>query len=92
MNSMEVIDNITEDRLRPATFPLKMLVCNVRGLSNENALNKVRDMINTHRPDIVILMKTRVGKERMTHLAQNLPFDCHVALDNMGRGGGILVM
>ncbi|PKI61558.1 hypothetical protein CRG98_018054 [Punica granatum] len=52
----------------------------------------VRDLFAADRPDILILTKTRLPKDRAETMASLLAFDKHEATNSMGHRGGILVL
>lgn len=71
---------------------ITILAWNCRGLGNDNAVDAVRDVIDAHHPDIVILTKTRIPLERSERVAARFHYGDHLATDTMGYRGGILLL
>lgn len=63
-NLMELNDYCSDNVSDPARFNITIMAWNVRGLSNDAALNNLADLVNAHNPDILILTETRLTRER----------------------------
>lgn len=84
----QMVDNVST----PLRHSLVVLVWNCRGLGNKAAMNAVRDLIEAHHPDIVILTKTRMARERVDRVARQLQFDGFKATETIDFSGGILLL
>lgn len=75
----------------PSNQPLNMniLSWNVRGATSADFRRVFKDLIVTHRPDVVILTETQVNGDRATAILATLGFDKYVKVDVMGFAGGI---
>lgn len=62
---------------------------NCRGLGNSHAVRVLRDVIKSHKPDILFLMETLSNKEKINVMCDKLGFDNHLAVECVGRSGGV---
>ncbi|PKI46326.1 hypothetical protein CRG98_033302 [Punica granatum] len=76
----------------PNLFHMNMLVWNCRGVGNANFRHSLRDLVNNHHPDIVILTETRLSGDQATRVANTFPFDGFFCTETTGLFGGIWIM
>lgn len=82
------IDNISA----PYRFHSSILLWNCQGLGNPDAIDAAKDLCDIHKPDILILTKTRLESNRALEAARRLPFDSSLSTQRVGRSGGILLL
>lgn len=63
---------------------IMILVWNYRSLGNDNAVDAVKDIIDAHHPNIVILTETRITLDRSERVAASFHYDGYLAMDIMG--------
>ncbi|KAI8005581.1 hypothetical protein LOK49_LG07G00813 [Camellia lanceoleosa] len=84
--------NQTEVNLPPLPLfntPMKVLLWNCRGAANPHFRRHFNNLMEDHRPQLVVLTETRVGGSRGTTLCQNLGFSKYHIVETHGFAGGI---
>lgn len=89
---MDYLNNNADNTMGPARFHLDVLLWNCRGISNRDAVNTLADLVEAHRPDIFIVTETRMQRDRIRQVADQLPFDAWEASETIGHRGGILLL
>lgn len=64
----------------------------VRGLANTDFRRVFREMISIHRPDIVILIETRISGDQANNVIFSLGYERFIKVDAMGFSEGIWVL
>ena len=65
---------------------------NCRGLGQARAVQALSELIITHRPMVVFLFETLVSNNNIESLRVKLGFQNALAVDRLGRGGGVAVL
>lgn len=65
---------------------------NCRGLGNPRTVRALGDVVKSHNPEILFLIETLSNKERMKQLSGKLGFNNHLAVECVGRSGGIALL
>nr|POE86178.1 hypothetical protein CFP56_07285 [Quercus suber] len=73
------------------TLPMKILVWNCRGMSSQNFRRSFADLSRVYRPDIVVIMETRISGQRAEDVNSSLGFNSVRRFDATGFRGGIWV-
>lgn len=71
---------------------MSLLSWNYRGLGNPHAVRVLRDMLKSHKPDLVFLSETLSVSNKIEELSSRFGFSNFFSVDRQGRGGGIEVM
>ena len=71
--------------------PLSMniIMWNCRGALKPNFQNRVRELVRNHNPGIMVVMETRIGRDKAKEITDRLPFDGAIHTKTMGFAGGI---
>ncbi|CAN0827212.1 hypothetical protein LINGRAHAP2_LOCUS917 [Linum grandiflorum] len=69
-----------------------ILSWNCRGLGQSRAVDVLGELFNTHRPDIVFLSETFVGRSRIEGIKARYDFEGCLVVDNIGHSGGLAVL
>ncbi|KAI8017739.1 hypothetical protein LOK49_LG04G00158 [Camellia lanceoleosa] len=69
-----------------------ILVWNCRGAGNSAFKHNMRELINNHKPEILILMETKVPFSSMGNFFNNMGFTAATIVDPTGRAGGIWLL
>ncbi|XP_056698701.1 uncharacterized protein [Spinacia oleracea] len=77
--------------LSPDTLPISCLVWNVQGAGDRTFVSALRDMVNTHQPNVLVLVKTHIGGSQAQHISFVLGYTGHSRVDAVGFSGGIWV-
>src|SRR4051812_5789345 len=72
--------------------PMKILSWNCRGLSHPRAIPNLRSLAQRYQPDIVFLSETLANTQEMEYICVVLKFNACLAVDVVGRSGGIAVL
>ncbi|KAL5557491.1 hypothetical protein UlMin_039727 [Ulmus minor] len=64
---------------------------NCRGLGQASAIRDLRALINSSKPDCLILMETKINAASMSRIVGNLNFSYHVYVPPIGLSGGFCV-
>ncbi|PNY16121.1 hypothetical protein L195_g012831, partial [Trifolium pratense] len=72
--------------------PMKILSWNCRGLSTPSAIPNLRNIAQSHQPDILFLSETLSKNHTMERLRVNLKFNSCLSVEVEGRSGGLSVM
>ncbi|CAL5362434.1 unnamed protein product [Camellia sinensis] len=80
----------------PPTFPsmdlLRILFWNCRGAGNNKFKCNLVELIKLHKPEILILMETKVAFSTMNNFFNSLGFTASSTVDPVGRMGGIWIV
>ncbi|XP_042958110.1 uncharacterized protein LOC122293656 [Carya illinoinensis] len=71
---------------------MKILSWNCRGLGNPRTVQSLCFQTKEKAPDLVFLMETKLSQAKATKVARKARYECCVAVDAMGRGGGLMLM
>lgn len=71
---------------------MNIISWNVKGAAGTDFRRVFREMINSHKPDMVILSETRPSGDRANLIIRALGFERFVKVDTMGFSGGIWVL
>ncbi|KAI7983165.1 hypothetical protein LOK49_LG15G02259 [Camellia lanceoleosa] len=88
-----VKDLVTDSPLQfPSMDLLKLLFWNCRGAGNNNFKRNFVEIIRTYKPEIIILMETKVTFSSMGDFFNRLGFTASTVVDPVGRIGGIWII
>ncbi|KAI7983117.1 hypothetical protein LOK49_LG15G01485 [Camellia lanceoleosa] len=62
---------------------------NCRGAGNNTFRRNMRELIQTHKPGILILMETKVQYSYMGNFFSNMGFSAATIVNPVGRSGGV---
>lgn len=68
------------------------LLWNVRGARNPDFRKVFRNLINTHKPDLIVLTETRLSGDRAHNVVNELGYRDFYIVDAMGFAGGIWML
>jgi len=71
---------------------MNIIVWNCRGTLKPSFQNHVRDLVNNHESVILIVMVTRIGRDRAREITDRLPFDGDIHADTIGYTGGLWML
>ncbi|XP_074289110.1 uncharacterized protein LOC141614249 [Silene latifolia] len=71
---------------------INILYWNCRGIARPSFSTHLPYLINTYKPNIVILSETRVSSPNSLTIMRRLPFDSWEILDPVGSTGGIIIL
>ncbi|XP_028072274.1 uncharacterized protein LOC114274528 [Camellia sinensis] len=71
---------------------MDMLIWNCRGAGNARFRRNLWELVRLHKPDMIILMKTKVELNTMGMFFNNLGFTASTHVDPTGRSGGIWLL
>ncbi|KAI7991148.1 hypothetical protein LOK49_LG12G02045 [Camellia lanceoleosa] len=72
------------------TIPsVDLLIWNCRGAGNKKFKRSMRDLVQIHKPNLVVLMETKVEFKAMGLFFNGMGFTTSTHVDPIGRGGGI---
>lgn len=76
------------------SLPGTMIVLswNFRGMGNPRAVLTLKDITQSHKPDIIFLCETLVHERKMEELKMKLGFSSCLSVDREGRSGGLVVL
>ena len=74
------------------SLQMKILIWNCRGAGNPYFRRNFADLIQTHRLEISIIMKTRISGQRAKDISSSLGFDNICCSDAFGFRGGIWIL
>ena len=66
-----------------------MLIWNCRGALNPSFHSLVFDLILKHYPAILVIMETKVSGDKAKSIADKLPMDEAILVNNIGLSGGL---
>lgn len=69
-----------------------ILCWNCRGLGNPRTVQVLKDLVLSHRPDLVFLSETKCKQQRMGHIRAQLSFNGAFTVDAVGHSGGLAIM
>lgn len=72
--------------------PMNIISWNVRSAAGADFRRIFREMIDSYKPDLVILSETRLSGQRAESIISTLGFNNHLKVDAMGFTGGIWVL
>ncbi|KAI8006782.1 hypothetical protein LOK49_LG07G02097 [Camellia lanceoleosa] len=73
----------------PNRFSMNIMLWNCRGAGNKIFHRNFKEIIRTHRPDVVALFETKVLFSSMGLFFNNLGYTASTVVDPVGRVGGI---
>ena len=73
----------------PQTSIMKIIAWNVRGAANPNFRLNVQDLVNTHHPDIMVILEPKIGGSHAENVANQVGLSCNFWVDPQGFSGGI---
>lgn len=76
----------------PVMNSLNMMFWNCRGAGNNAFKRNMRELLNTHKPAILILMETKIPYSTMGNFFNNLGFTAATIVDPVERAGGIWLL
>ncbi|KAI8027869.1 hypothetical protein LOK49_LG02G01070 [Camellia lanceoleosa] len=76
----------------PSMDSMKILIWNCRGAGNNTFKRNLRELIRTHKPEILALMETKVTFSSPGNFFNNLVFSTSTMVDPIGRMGGIWML
>ncbi|KAI7991201.1 hypothetical protein LOK49_LG12G00888 [Camellia lanceoleosa] len=71
---------------------MKILIWNCRGAGNNTFKRNLRELLNIHKPEILVLMETKVPFSSLGNFFNNLGFSASTVVDPVGRMGGIWML
>ncbi|CAL5359793.1 unnamed protein product [Camellia sinensis] len=77
------------------TLPLlsmELLIWNCRGAGNDQFRRNLHELVQMHKPDMLILLETKVGLHKMGMFFNNLGYTASSHIDPTGRSGGIWLL
>ncbi|KAI8004098.1 hypothetical protein LOK49_LG08G00289 [Camellia lanceoleosa] len=88
-----ITDLATSD---PPIFPsmdlLRLLFWNCRGAGNNTFKRNLVEIIKAHKPEILVLMETKVALSKLANFFNRLGFTASTIIDPVGRVGGIWII
>ena len=85
----------TSQNLPPSQPPIrqasimKIITWNVRGATNPNFRLNVQDLVNTHHPDIMVILEPKIGGSHVENVANQVGLSCNFWVDPQGFSRGI---
>lgn len=76
----------------PIMKPINILAWNVRGAANSQFRRAFRELVDRHKPNVVLLTETRVGGDRADDIINSLGFPVYFKVDPMGFAGGLWLL
>ena len=73
----------------PQTSIMKIITWNVRGAANPNFRLNVQDLVNTHHPNIMVILEPKIGGSHVENVANQVGLSCNFWVDPQGFSGGI---
>ena len=71
---------------------MNVLLWNCRGALNSNFKRRIFEMAINHRPAILVMTETRVGRDRAAKIIEGLPFDGSITTKTIGYAGGLWIL
>ena len=71
---------------------MDMLIWNYYGAFKPTFCNIIADLVRSHSPAIMILIKTKACGDRAKMIADKLPFDGAIFTNTIGLNGGIWLL
>ena len=71
---------------------MNIIVWNCRGALKPSFQKHVRELVQNHDPAILVVMETKVGRDRAREITGKLPFDGAIHTDTIGYAGGLWVL
>lgn len=72
--------------------PVDMLFWNCRGAGNNKFKRTIKELIKTHKSDLLVLMETKVDLQSMGMFFNTLGLTTTAHVDPIGRSGGIWML
>lgn len=88
---MKKLDQLKLDNKTPPS-PMITLLWNCRGMNKPNFFLAFKDLIDHHKPYIVILTETKLTKDKLPPFLPKLGFPNYDMVEAEGNSGGILVL
>ncbi|XP_028092237.1 uncharacterized protein LOC114292475 [Camellia sinensis] len=71
---------------------MDMIIWNCRGTGNARFRRTLRELVSLHKPDMLVLMETKVELHTMGMFFNNLGYTASTHVDPIGRSGGIWIL
>ncbi|XP_028106480.1 uncharacterized protein LOC114305569 [Camellia sinensis] len=71
---------------------MKLLIWNCRGADNKVFKRTMKELVQTHKPSILVLMETKVELSSLGQFFNKMRFTASSHVDSVGRSGGIWVL
>ena len=71
---------------------MKIITWNVRGVANPNFCLNAQDLVNTHHPDIMVILEQKIGGSHAKYVANQMGLSRNFQVDPQGFFGGIWVL
>lgn len=71
---------------------MSLLIWNVRGLGNPRAFTRLRKLLRSSSPDLVLLLETKLAGRRAKFFYRRVGYDNGFHVDSKGKSGGLLVL
>ena len=71
---------------------MNVLLWNCRGALNSDFKRRIFEMAINHRPAIFVVIKTRVGGDRVAKIIEGLPFDGFITTETIGYAGSLWIL
>ena len=91
----DIKDKSSLSHFDSTTTPFKImniLIWNCRGAMKPQFRKTVMDLVNWHRPLIMVITETRMSGAKADKIIETLPFDGVVVADTIGFAGGIWLL
>lgn len=70
---------------------MKLLVWNCRGTSRRGFAVALRNLLNMHKPEMVVLLEARISGANARRMIKSLGLKCFELVEAMGSVGGIWI-
>ncbi|CAL5416425.1 unnamed protein product [Camellia sinensis] len=83
------------DQMSPPKFnrsSMTLLIWNCRGAGNKKFKRNLRELVQIHKPDLLVLMETKVELAAMGMFFNQMGFTTSAHVDLVGRSGGIWML
>ncbi|KAI8007760.1 hypothetical protein LOK49_LG07G03709 [Camellia lanceoleosa] len=89
-----ILKNLASDPLPhyPSMDSMKILIWNCRRAGNNIFKRNLRELLNIHKPEILVFMETKVPFSSLGNFFNNLGFSASTVVDPVGKIGGIWML
>ena len=70
---------------------MAILSWNVQGIGNKTTSRYLKDLIRNYKPDLIFLMETKIGTQKMEELRKQNNFARGEYMDPTGNAGGLAI-
>lgn len=77
--------------IAPDTLPISCMVCNVQGAGSPTFISALKEIVRTHRPHVLSLVKTHMGGSQAVKVSSIIGYMGHTRVVAMGFSGGIWI-